>query len=329
MIGLLIRRLLQAGVTLIGVTVAAFVFVKQFPTPFICDAKTHGCTPAAREAWWHASGYDLPRWQQYLRYLETWLHRDVPALSGLGTPFANTLYLAVSALGLEILLGVALGVLAAVRHRTWLDGLANLTSVVFIAVPTFVVAVAFLATFTYPWNWFGTFDFSGVFARVTVKPPPFPAGFTPVYWFRHIMLPSLALALAGIGSTAILTRAGLLEVLGSDYIVTARAKGLPGWLVVAKHGLKPALLPIVTMVGLNFGRIVAGDLLVEQIWHWPGIGVELVNDVIFRQQEQVIAIFVVLCGVFVVVSALLDIVYVVADPRIRLGPSERAPTANR
>jgi ABC-type dipeptide/oligopeptide/nickel transport system permease component len=316
------RRLAQAVLTLWGVSVIVFVIFKSLPgdrARILCNPKAHECGPAALASVRHQMGLDRPYWRQYLDYVNGWLHIDVPALQGLWPLFANTLYLVLGAVVIQCVAGVAMGLFAAVRRRSPADALVSGLSVVFVSLPVFVVATALLVVFTYPWGWFGGFDFSDVFVRASVDPPPFPQPLAPGYWFPHLLLPTLAIALGGMATIAMVTRASLLETLGADYLQTARAKGLHPRAVVGKHALKLALLPVVTIAGVDLGRIIAGDVVVETIWHWPGIGGALIPAIGARNGELVLSITLVFCAAFVVVNALIDIAYALIDPRIRAG----------
>jgi ABC-type dipeptide/oligopeptide/nickel transport system permease component len=316
-----VRRLAHAALTLWGISVIVFVIFKALPgdrARILCNPKAHECGPAALASARHELGLDQPYWRQYLDYLNGWLHVDVPALQGLWPLFANTLYLAVGAVVIQCLAGVALGVLAAVRRRSLADAAVSGASVVFVSLPAFVVATTLLVVFTYPWDWFGLFDFSDVFVRATVDPPPFPQPLAPGYWFAHLFLPTMAIALGGMATTAMVTRASLLDTLGADHVRTARAKGLHGRRVVGKHALKLALLPVITITGIDLGRIIAGDVIVETIWHWPGIGGALIPAIGARNGELVLSITLVFCAAFVVVNALIDVAYGLIDPRIRV-----------
>ena len=318
MLPFIARRLARGIVTLWGVSMIAFVLVKMLPgdpARIVCDPHYHQCTGKGLVRLRRELGLDRPYWHQYLDYANGWLHIDVPALRGLWPNFANSLELIMAALVIQAVAGIGIGIAAALRHRSWIDTLTAITTTVLFAVPAFVFGLMGLAL-TYQWNWFGAFDFSGLFS-VTTAPPPFPRALAPVYWFHHLLLPTLALAFGGIATTALVTRGSLLETLSAEYVTTARAKGLPARMVVGKHALKIALFPVVSVIGLDLGRLFAADILIEMIWHWPGAGPILINAAVFRDGPTVLAVVVVVAAVFVIANTLVDIAYVAIDPRVR------------
>ncbi len=321
MLNFLTRRGLQAVATLFGVSIIAFVLVKWMPgdpAHILCNPRAHQCGPAGLARIRHQLGLDQPYWRQYLRFVKGWATLDAPEARVVWQKLPNTLELATGAFAIQVLFGLAIGIYAATRPRTFADRVVTAVNCVFIALPVFVVALALLIVFTYPWGWFGGHDFSGVFNSPPDDPTTFLHAFTPGYWFPNLLLPSVSLALGGIAVTAFVTRTSLLETLGADYIVTARAKGLGPRAVVGKHALRGALLPVVTMLGLDLGRIIAGDVIVESIYRWDGLGSLVIAAVAARNGPLVVGIVLLFSAVFVVLNAVVDGLYGFLDPRIRV-----------
>ena len=208
----------------------------------------------------------------------------------------NTLRLGLPALLLSYLLALPLGVLAAARHRTWLDYLVLWFSNLGIAVPGFLVGLIFIYAFGYKLGWFPTSGYESP---------------------RHLVLPVAVVTLEGLALTVRFVRTAVLEELGADYVRTARAKGLGGRPVLWGHALRSALLPIVSLSALRLGWLLGGTVVVEVIFAWPGAGRFLVDSVVSRDYPVVQALTLILAASVLVASLLADLLYAVVNPRIR------------
>ncbi|HEX2184573.1 MAG TPA: ABC transporter permease, partial [Chloroflexota bacterium] len=209
-----------------------------------------------------------------------------------------TLVLGFSALAVATVLGVGLGTLLAMRRDTWVDRLGRLLTVLLASIPGFWLAIALIVLFG---------------ERLRLLPV---AGFG---LDRHLVLPSFALALGPAAALMRLTRAGMIEVLGQDYVRTARAKGVGEAAVAWRHVLRNAAIPVAGLLGLRFGHILAGAVIIESIFAWPGMG-SVMLAAISGRDLPVIGAYVLLAGVlFVVANLLVDVGYALLDPRIRLG----------
>ncbi len=172
---------------------------------------------------------------------------------------------------------------------------------------------------------FGTgfgWDFSGVFNANTQNPSSFLASFEPSFWVKNLMWPCITLALISVASTALVMRTSLLEVIRADYMKTARAKGLPPSKVIGKHALKNAMLPVVTLIGLDFAVLLGGAVITEFIWNWDGLGLLVLNAINARDVPIAVVLTMMLAFIFVIVNACVDILYAFLNPKIRLEDSE-------
>jgi peptide/nickel transport system permease protein len=214
----------------------------------------------------------------------------------IGERLGNSLRLGVPALALSYLLAVPLGVLVAARHRTWVDYAVNWVSALGIAVPGFLIGLAFIYVFAYKFGWFPTSGYGTT---------------------RHLILPVAALTLEGLALTVRFVRTAMLEELSSDYVRTARSKGLSTRRVLWGHALRNALLPLISLLALRIGWLVGGTVVIEVVFAWPGAGRFLVDSVVSRDYPVVQALTLVLAAAVVVSSLLADILYAVVNPRIR------------
>lgn len=225
-----------------------------------------------------------------------------PVLTELATHFPATLQIACAALVIALAIALPLGVLAAVRRGSWLDHAARVGALLGASLPSYWLGYLLILLFALALGWLPVAGRDGTGAMI---------------------LPSLTLGLGTAATLARLTRSSLLEVLGEDFIRTARAKGLSEWAVVWRHALKGALLPVLTFTGIAFGHLLGGAVIVEGIFAWPGVGNLLINS-IYDRDYPVIQGFVLFMGaVFTLLSAAVDLSYAWIDPRIRYANKRR------
>ena len=239
------------------------------------------------------------------------MNKGVPVTDIVTSAFPATIELALFALTYGFLWGIVLGVLAAVNRGGFWDYLSNIWTGYNIGVPSFIAGLLYLLVFAIG---FKIFPASG---RV-----PFTED--PIESLRHLALPTLALGSIVAAQISRYTRQSILDTLTEDYIRTARAKGLRERTVMIRHALKPSLIPVVTIMGLQVGSILAGTLVIEQVFTWPGIGRSLVTAVRERDYTLMQAITLMLVMIFLTVNLLTDLLYVGLDPRIRLGAKSEA-----
>jgi peptide/nickel transport system permease protein len=206
-----------------------------------------------------------------------------------------TLMLAGSAMFLALAVAIPLGILAALRQGSAADRLLMAVSVVGQAMPVFWIGILMIMLFSLNLRWFPTGGYGGI---------------------RHLVLPAIALGIRFMAITARLLRSSLIEVMGTDFIRTSRAKGLREKAVVVKHALRNSMLPVVTVIGLQLGNLLGGSVVTETVFAWPGVGQMLIQAITHRDFPLVQASIILLAGVFVLINLLVDIIYVFIDPRI-------------
>ena len=233
-----------------------------------------------------------------------WMKR--PVLDEVLRRFRATLVLTASALLLSTLGGIALGVASAMRPHSWLDRVSTVTSLFGASMPVFWLGIVLMVVFSL---WLGWLPASGMWA-------PYGGG-NLLDLAAHLVLPAVTLAAASMTIIARLTRSTMLDILGQDYIRTARAKGLVEGSVVFRHGLKNALIPIVTVVGVQAGYLLGGAVLTETVFAWPGVGLLMVQGILARDFPVVQATVIINGAMVVIASLLVDVCYAVIDPRIR------------
>jgi peptide/nickel transport system permease protein len=301
--------------TLLGVVTLVFVLVRLAPGNPIEMMLPPNITGSAQTELIRRLtalyGFNRPLYVQYLDYL--WqvvrlqfglsLQTQLPVLPQLLLHFWATLQLAIVAFLGSVLLGVPAGVVSAVRRNSWLDSGVMLTSVGGISIPTFVLAYVLIY-------------FCGVVFNILP-----PSGYSGPIWtwhnFTYVVLPAFSLAAASAGVIARFTRSSMLEIMHADHVRTARAKGVAEWRVVNRHVLRNALIPILTVVGLQMGGLLGGVIIVENVFGWPGVGQYIVNGVNNRDYPVVQASAILIAAAFVVVNLLTDLTYAWVDPRIR------------
>ena len=288
-----------------------FMLIHLVPGDPILQMLGEGATPTDISALRHQYGLDQPLWAQYVHYWNGVLNGDLGSSIRLHSTVANliaarypyTLALTLTALGLGLVLALPAGILAAVNRGRWLDRLLSVVSLFGLSVPGLVLGPVLIVVFSIGLGWLPV---SGANS----------GGGRSIDW-RYLVLPSIAM---GASLAAILTRmvrTSMLEELGQDYIRTARAKGLSETAVVCRHALPNALIPIVTVVGLQFGALLAGAIVTETIFSWPGLGRLTVSAISNRDYALVQGCLLSIGLTYVLVNLLTDVVYRWVNPRMR------------
>ncbi len=305
------RRLLQTVPVLLGVSVLAFAIMHVVPGDPVRliagpDAPESVVARVRVEL-----GLERPLHVQYLSFLGRALRGDLgrslrsraPVIDEIFSRFPATLELTTVSMLLAVVVGIPLGLVAAVRRASWLDYLAMGASLSTLSMPIFWVAIVAIWFFSLQLGWLPVSGRAG-----------------PVWeWegLRHIVLPAATLATTSLAIISRLTRSGMLDVLGREYVTTARAKGVPPWSVVGKHALKNALIPVVTVVGLQYGFLLGGAVVTETIFAWPGVGRLAITAILQRDYPVVQGCVLLVAVVFVLINLLVDVLYGWLDPRIR------------
>ena len=300
----LLRRLAQSLIVLLGISVVVFVILHLTGDPTLLllppDASAEEIAKFRR-----AMGFDDPLYLQYWRFLRgalrgdfgNSLRHDEPALALVWQRMPATLELTAVALGVALVLAIPAGIVSAVFRNTALDYVSTVLALVGQAMPTFWLGIMLILVFSVGLHLLPSSGRGG------------PA---------NLVLPALTLGLFTTARIMRLTRSGMLEVLGQDYVRTARAKGVGERRVVWKHALKNAGIPIVTIVGLELGTLLGGAVITETIFAWPGVGRLSVQAIYNRDYPLVQASVFVLASIFVLVNLVVDVLYTYLDPRIRI-----------
>ena len=319
--------------TLIGITICAFGFVRLLPgDPILALAGEHGVTPERYEQLKVQFGFDLPIWQQYINYVSgilqgnfgTSIETHRPVIQEFLTLFPATMELSLCAIIFAIVLGIPAGIFAATRRGTVVDQGLMGTALVGYSMPIFWWGLLLIIFFS------GYLHWTPVSGRMDVR-----YFFKPITGFMlidsllsgqkgafqsavsHLILPTLVLGTIPLALLLRQTRSAMLEVMGEDYVRTARAKGLKLSRVIGLHALRNALIPVVTTIGLQVGVLLAGAILTETIFAWPGIGRWMV-DAIYKRDYVVVQSSLLLVALIVMsVNLLVDVLYAVINPRIR------------
>ena len=312
-----LRRLLLSVPIMLGVSFLTFVMFRVIPgdaAVFICGIE---CTPEVLQEVRQQWGLDQPWYQQYGDWLWGVVHGDLgrsfltklPVTTELGRRLPVTAELLVMTLFLSLLLGIPPGVLSAIRPGTVVDWLARFVSVLWLSIPAFWLGVLVVI--------FGVIWFSWT-------PPQFGRGYVSFFdepWvnLQQFVFPSLVLALGMAAAIMRLTRSSLLEVMRNDYIRTAWAKGLRERTVVMRHALKNALIPVITIIGLQVGALIGGAVIVESVFALNGVGKYVLEAIIMRDLLVVQGVVLILALTTVVANLIVDVLYGWLDPRIRYG----------
>jgi ABC-type dipeptide/oligopeptide/nickel transport system permease component len=304
----LARRLLLAVPTLFGVLAVTFLLLFVAPGDPVQEMVGERADAATVARLRRELRLDEPLHRQFAAYAGGVLRGDLgrsfitdrPIARDIAERFPKTMLLAGTAMLFASAAGVALGVLSARRPGGWADRLALGGAYLGISFPVYWVGLLLIVFFAVQLRWLPA------------------SGYAPgARGLKYLVLPALALGTRSVAFLARVTRSAMLEVLGGDYVRTARAKGLAEGAVVFRHGLRNALIPVVTVLGLDFGYYLTGSILTETIFSWPGIGRYVVNAIARRDLPAIQGSVLFLSAVFVVVNLLTDVAYAKADPRVR------------
>lgn len=304
MIRYIIRRLIACIPTILLVVTLVFFAFQLIPGDAAAIFAGEQASAEQIERIRHEMGLDKPVMEQYVIYLNRVIHGNLgrSAISGrnvlteIQARFGKTVKLSLWAIALSSLLGITFGTLSALKRETIIDWALSVLSILGISLPSFWLGILLIYTFS-------------------IKLRLLPA--TGSNSAKHYVLPVIVCSFYSIAFITRMTRSALLEVLGEDYVRTARAKGLRERLVVAKHVLRNALIPVITTVGLQFGYMLGGSVVTETVFAWPGMGRLLVSSVEQRDITMVQGILLVVAACFLLVNLAVDIIYSFVDPRIR------------
>ena len=304
MVRYVLQRLLLVVPTLLGVSLVVFLMVHLIPGDPVTAIIGEGATEQDIVAMRSRLGLDAPLHLQYVRFFGNVVRGDFgkslrtgrTVMDELRVRWPTTLRLTIYSVAAMILIGVPAGILSATRANSWLDNSSMLIALFGVSMPVFWLGLMLMMLFAY-------------------YLPLLPTAGSATW--KHFVLPALTLGLSNSALIARLTRSSMLEVIGQDYIRTARAKGLAEKFVVYKHALRNALLPVITVVGLQFGALLGGAVLIETVFSVNGIGRYMVQSIGFRDYPVVQSSVLIFSLSFVLINLLIDLSYAVVDPRIR------------
>lgn len=298
-------RLYQTFLVLFGVSAVVFLLLHISGDPAVL-LLPQDATEEAIEQFRHAHGLDKPLYAQFWHFLAGAVRGDLGNSLKFNQPAAMlvlerlpaTIELSLAALLLSVVIGIPLGIISAVKRNSPLDTSAMVLSMLGQSIPVFWLGIMLILLLSVKWQIF----------------PPFGRG-----GISHLVLPAVSLSTWSAARVARLTRSGMIDVLSQDYIRTARAKGLAGLSVVQRHALKNAILPIITVLGLDLGALLGGAVITETIFAWPGVGQLAMQSIYSRDYPVVQATVLLVAAAYVFVNLVVDVAYAYLNPRIRFG----------
>lgn len=303
MLNYTLRRLLLLLPMLLGVSIVVFLVMHFIPGDPAQLAAGPDATEEDVAQIRQNYGLDQPLINQYVVYVKKIAHGDLgesfqtftPVTQGIARTLPATIELTAAGMLLAVIIGVPLGIVAALRPRGFLDSALTTIAVFGISMPGFFLGLILMLIFSANLGWL---------------PPTGRGGLS------HLILPALTLGLPYVATFSRLARSTLMDVLKEDYIRTAYAKGVPGYKVVLKHALSNAAIPLVTVFGMDFGRLLGGAVIVETVFAWPGMGRFLIDAIMARDIYVVQGTVLVFAAVVVIVNLMVDLVYGILDPRV-------------
>lgn len=326
MLAFILRRLIQAVAVMLAVAFIAFMLFQYVGDP-VTNLLGQDATPAQREQLRADLGLDKPFPVQFARFVGNALQgefglslrqgRKVSAL--FVERFPATLELSLVAAFLALLLGIPMGVYAALRRGSFLSQVLMTLSLLGVSLPTFLIGILLILVFAVLLQWLPSFGRGELVAL-----GGWNTGFLSVDGWKHLVLPATTLAIFQLTLIMRLVRAEMLEVLRTDFIRFARARGLPNRVVYFGHALKNTLVPVITITGLQLGSLIAFSIITEQVFQWPGMGLLFIQAVTFADIPVMAAYLCVIALVFVTINLVVDLLYFAVDPRLRAEPAGKA-----
>ena len=328
------KRLFLMVIVLFGILVLVFFIAKVIPADPVGALLGGNAPPELVDELKHKLGLDKPLIIQFIDYIKGALRGDFgislktnrPVIEDIKEYFPATMELAIFAIIIAVGIGIPLGIFSAVKRNSFVDHFSRIFSILGVSMPVFWTGLLLLLLFYYK---LGLLPGSGRLELFIIPPEPKTGliildalleGNWEAFWdgLKHIILPAFVLGYASSASIARMTRASVLDVLRQDFIRTAKAKGLPKRLVIYKHALKNALIPVVTLIGLRFGSLLEGAVLTETIFGWPGLGRYIVNALLVLDYPAIMGGTVFIALIYSLANLVVDITYAVLDPRMRI-----------
>lgn len=320
MLRLIVRRILQGILLLLGVIIINFLLIKLVPGSLldVMTAEQQVTDPAMIARLRHLYGMDQSAFMQLVKYIVSVLQFDLgysyrqnmPVLDVILTHLPATLILMLASISLAVLVGCSAGVLSAIRVNSVWDTLISALAVLCFAAPSFWLGIMMIILFSVKLGWFPVGGMETIGANLSLWGHA-------VDILYHLTLPAVALGLFYAATYTRVMRASMLEVWQMDFVRTARAKGLSRARVIISHTLRNALLPVVTLLGLQLGTVLGGSIVIEAVFSWPGIGQVLFDSVMSRNYPVVLGVLVLSSLLVIAINIVVDVVYSHLDPRIR------------
>lgn len=328
----IVKRLLVLIPVLLGMTIIVFSIIHAIPGDPAETILGEKATEESKQALRDQLGLDKPWFEQYLAYLGELVRGDLGESIRTKIPIAQeivpylmaTLELALASMIFAVVIGVNAGIISAWRHNSWFDYICMVIALVGVSMPIFWLGLMEQWLFANELKWLPS---SG---RMNVRDPiesvtglnvidAIIAGRGDQIWtaVKHLILPSIALGTIPMAVIARMTRSSMLEVMSSDYIRTARAKGMKQFFVVYKHALKNAFIPVLTVIGLQMGMLLGGAVLTETIFAWPGVGRYIYDAISFRDYPVIQSGILIIAFIYIFINLIVDLLYAAIDPRIQ------------
>ncbi|MED1202744.1 ABC transporter permease [Heyndrickxia acidicola] len=310
MFGLIIRRLFQLVLLLLGISFLVFMSMHLAPGDPAAIIGGPTATKSDLEAIRASLGLNDPILVQYWHYLVGLLHGNLgysfqtkqSVASAIAIRFPNTLSLAVASIIVAVIIGVGAGIISAIKQNSWFDFSSTVVSLAGISIPSFWLGTLLILLFAVTLKWLPVGGLDSPFGSID--------------WFKQITLPAITLGTGSAAMIARMSRSTMLEVIRADYVRTARAKGVKEKAVIGIHALRNAMIPVITVIGLNFGALLGGTIITEQVFAVNGVGRLMINAISSRDFPMVQGSVLLVATIFVVVNLVVDIIYTFVDPRI-------------
>ncbi len=330
------KRLIYLVIMLFGVATLVFILTKMIPgDPATANLSQRALSdPEIVAAFNTKYGLDQPIYVQYIKYIQRLIHLDLgtsirtnkAVLTELARCYPATIELALCAIILAAIFGIFFGIISAIKRNSAIDQIVRAISVTGVSIPSFWFALLVLFLLYYKLHWFPgpgrlSVAFSapqtvtGMYVLDSLLEGDIPKAIDAL---RHLALPSIVLAAFTMGLITRTTRSNLLDIMSTDYIRTAKAKGLSNSALIIKHALGNALIPVLTVIGLGLGNLLGGMVLVETIFNWPGVGQFAYESVMSNDFPSIIGVALLIALNYMVINTIVDILYGVIDPRVRL-----------
>lgn len=297
------KRILASIAVILSMAFLVMLIMDIIPGDPAAMMLGENATPQMIQELRHQMGLDQPLLIRYVDYITNVLQGDLgrsaremaPVAKLIGDTLPNTLILTAAGMFLTLIVGIPLGLISGARAGSWIDHLSRLVSLLGLCMPVFWIGLILIYLFSFRLGWF-------------------PVGGSGS--LKHLVLPAVTLAAYTIASIARMTRSNIMEVLSEDYIRTARAKGLAYWVVVWRHGFRNALIPIVTVFGMQMGNLMGGAILTETVFSWPGLGRLMIGAIMDRDYLLLQGTILVFSAAYIFINLLVDLSYGLIDPRV-------------